>query len=410
MSIFNQIQFKDSANLDGFGRLRVSQPVTLFDSQHQYLINPFLWSTALSANGGTVTKTTNKSSATLSCTTTAGSTAILQSKRYIRYQPGKSQLILISAVVGAATANVQKRLGYFDAANGLFFEQNGTTDYAVNIRSSTSGSVDDSTLRVSRSSWNIDKLDGTGPSGYTLDFTKAQILMIDLEWLGVGRVRWAFVIDGKPVYFHQHLNANILAVQYTQTANLPLRFEVTNLAAASGSMEQICCTVISEGGYEGDRALRFADSMSAAVSATTAGTWYAAIGIRPTATFNSITNRGIITLDEVQLVNAAAVSVIYQLRFNPTVAGTFTYSNVNVGRSIAQTAKGATANTVTGGDILYSGVLATNAAAGYNSSDLTNKFPISQYDTNSLDSIVLCVMGIAANASVWATMNWRESW
>jgi hypothetical protein len=105
---------------------------------------------------------------------------------------------------------------------------------------------------VSQANWNIDTLDGQGPSGFTLDITKAQIHWTDIEWLGLGTVRTGFVINGQFVHCHSFHHANLLTSTYMTTASLPVRYEIENLGttASSSTLKQVCSTVISEGGYE----------------------------------------------------------------------------------------------------------------------------------------------------------------
>jgi hypothetical protein len=235
-------------NFDAFGRLRVSQPFTLFDSQNRYAADPS-FDTSLTGSG-TSTFLTNESAVSLAVTTASGDKVIRQTKRYFPYQPGKSLLVLSTFVMAAAKTGLRQRVGYFDANNGVFLQRNGT-ELSLIIRTYTGGSADD-TRKVVQSAWNGDKLDGSGASGITLDTTKAQILFADFEWLGVGSVRVGFVIDGQYITAHTFDNANEVTSVYMQTATLPLRIEIENTAAtaSSSSMKQICSTVISEGGYE----------------------------------------------------------------------------------------------------------------------------------------------------------------
>ena len=235
-------------NFDAFGRLRVSQPFTLFDSQNRYAADPS-FDTSLTGSGAS-TFLANESAVSLAVTTASGDKVIRQTKRYFPYQPGKSLALLMTFVMAAGKANLRQRVGYFDPNNGLFLQRNGT-ELSFIIRTYTGGSADD-TRMVVQSAWNGDPLDGSGASGITLDTTKAQILFADFEWLGVGSVRVGFVIDGQYITAHTFDNANEVTSVYMQTATLPLRIEIENTAAtaSSSSMKQICSTVISEGGYE----------------------------------------------------------------------------------------------------------------------------------------------------------------
>jgi hypothetical protein len=182
--------------------------------------------------------------------------------------------------MAAGKTNLRQRMGYFGASNGMYLELSGSTLSFVE-RSLVTGSVTES--RVNQANWNYDKMDGTGPSGMTLDITKAQILWMDIEWLGLGTVRMGFVIDGKFILCHQFHHANIIATTYITTASLPLRYELENLGttASASTLKQVCSTVISEGGYE-LRGLQQAINIpiTAAQSTSTAGTYYPIASIR----------------------------------------------------------------------------------------------------------------------------------
>jgi len=148
-----------------------------------------------------------------------------------------------------AKTGLTQRVGYYGADNGFYLEQAGSSVSFVKRSVVTGSLVNTSVLQTN---WNGDKLDGSGPSGLTLDLTKAQILWMDLEWLGVGSVRMGFVINGQFILCHTFNHANIIASTYITTASLPLRYEIFNTAGTSGTstLKQVCSTVISEGGYE----------------------------------------------------------------------------------------------------------------------------------------------------------------
>ena len=244
----------NGTNTDAFGRLRVSNPVTLFDGQARFAAdNAYSYVTG---TGGTTSYNTNQSSVNLNVTTTSGSTAVAQTFRVFPYQPGKGLLTLQTFTMAAAQANLRQRIGYFSAYNGVYFaqgEQTSASTLSFTIRTYTSGSVSN-TRTVEQANWNGDKLNGTGPSGLTLDPTKTQILWMDFEWLGVGNIRCGFVINGQYVVCHTFQNANqsTSTTVYMQTAILPLRYEIATTGATSSSatMQMICSSVVSEGGYE----------------------------------------------------------------------------------------------------------------------------------------------------------------
>jgi hypothetical protein len=266
------------ASVDSFGRLRVSNPLTLFDSSHRHQDNG-LWATSV-ANSGTATFNANQGLMDLAVTTTSGSKVYRETLRVFPYQPGKSLLILSTFVFNEAKTNLRQRAGYFDNNNGFFLELSSSTLSFVR-RSYVSGSLVET--KISQSDWNTDKLDGTGLSGITLDMTKAQILWSDMEWLGVGSVRMGFVIDGVLITCHTFNHANIISSTYITTATLPLRYEIENTGTtgSSSTLKQICGSVISEGGYQlsGD-SHSIGTAIATPVSMATAGTVYPIVSLR----------------------------------------------------------------------------------------------------------------------------------
>jgi hypothetical protein len=235
-------------NTDAFGRLRVSQPYTLFDSQNRYAAdNQFDVSTT---GTGTTTFLSNEAAIKMEVTGAGVGSVLRQSYRSFPYQPGKGLLVLATFVMDSSMSlNLTQRVGYYNDSNGVFFQRIDGV-YSFVLRSSVTGTPSD-TRTVNQSDWNGDKLDGTGASGYTLDPSKAQILWMDFEWLGVGSVRCGFIIDGQYIVCHTFNNANEITNVYMTTAILPVRYEIKTVSSAvAASMKAICCSVISEGGFE----------------------------------------------------------------------------------------------------------------------------------------------------------------
>ena len=263
---------------DAFGRQRVSEPFTLFDSSHRFDDND-LWSTETST-GGTAVFNGNQGLIDLTVTAASGSSVLRETIKVFSYQPGKSLLVLNTFVMSAPKAALTQRVGYYGDENGFYLEQ-ANSDIAFVRRSVVTGSLVETP--VPQSDWNGDKLDGTGPSKITLDLTKAQIYWMDLEWLGVGSVRMGFVINGQFIVCHTFNHANIITSTYITTASLPLRYELFNDADTTGTstLKQICSTVISEGGYElRGKQQSIGTSITAPRLFAVAGTYYPIVGIR----------------------------------------------------------------------------------------------------------------------------------
>jgi hypothetical protein len=309
--------------LDAFGRLRVSNPLTIFDSKNIMSKNT-LFDESTTA-GGSVTYTSNKSTVNLNVTEAEGSKTIRQSKRVMSYQPGKSLLIFNTFVMNTLTANLKQKVGLFDANNGIFFTADGTTLKIVR-RTYTSGAAVDT--EISQSSWNGDTLNGSGASGFTLNAATSNILFIDIEWLGVGSVRVGFVINGQLITAHTFYNANSLTTVYMQTANLPIRYEIERtgtLAAATYTLQQICSSCISEGGYspQGLEQMIGTGTVSAGVNLSTANTYYniATIRIKTSRPYAVIVPSG------VDVLNISNGDFEWGLFFNATPSSAFSYTS-----------------------------------------------------------------------------------
>ena len=300
---------------DAFGRLRISTPVTLFDSQSQYDASPLLLETA-TTGGASAAHSSNDSTVDLTVGTASGDKVTRQSRQYLRYQPGKSQLILITGAFGTGATNTEKRMGYFDDNNGVFLkEEDG--QLSVVLRSSSSGSVVDD--EIAQAFWS-----GQVPSD--LDLEKAQIFWIAFEWLGVGQVSCGFNIDGVYYVAHQWNNANNVSTTYMATANLPVRWEMENTGTSAGtSMKAICASVISEGGFEDDRGYPFAASNGTTTISVNARR--PILSIRPKATFNSLVNRGRIVVESTE-VFADDYPTYVEIIYNGTLTGA-SFTSVN---------------------------------------------------------------------------------
>lgn len=339
----------DNRTIDAFGRLRVSNPTGLFESQQQYDLSPALWETSAAGAGGTEATHLPNESSVLLTVGGANSTLIRQTRKYFYYQPGKSLQIMLTFVAAPPAAGLTQRFGYFDAQNGVFVEVTPTQTRVV-LRSFVTGSVVDNA--VAQADWNIDKMNGTGPSGVTLDMTKAQILLMDLEWLGVGRVRIGFVIDGIPYYVHEFLHANIETAVYMTTANLPIRYEIRSDGTFSGtaSARQICSQISSEGGVEFERGYLFTTSNGTTRVPVT--TRRPILSVRPKLTFNGVTNRVFSIKEDISLYCEDA-SIYAEVVYGGTLTGA---SWADVNSSFSSMERSVDATGITGGISIFSWV------------------------------------------------------
>lgn len=413
-----QISLGDTANLDAFGRLRVGTPNTLFDSTGIYGRSTLFWHTLTAGAASTTNHLPNESTVEMVCDVGAADYCIRQTKEYFHYQPGKSHMIANTFVFGTAVANVVRRVGYFDASDGIFLEQTGS-DVAIVRRTFVSGVAVDN--RVVQADWNHDTLDGSSNvgnhSGLTLDLTKAQILVIDLQWLGVGRVRIAFDIDGVLVVVHEFLNANSLSTVYMSTATLPVRYEIRNtgVQGVTHSLKQICSTVVAEAGLEED--FSYAATANNGTTTITAGARRAILSIRPKTTFgpSGKVNRSRVTLQEISLIvgtNNALWEIVYNPTFN-TGAGALVWTSAGSESTIEYSVHGdANAGGFTVGIPTQSGYVPAGAGVvqGALVARSAERLPL-VLDSTGANPIAVSVVvtPMAGNTVVAAALNWRET-
>lgn len=403
----NQVGFIPDA-VDGFNRLKVSQPFTLFDSQHRYQAND-KWDT-FGVTGGTATFALKESAVLMSVGVTAGSKVTRETKRVFAYQPGKSLLVINTFTMNTPKDGLLQRVGYFGIsggatlgvpANGVYLQQDGLT-LSICLASQSLNTV----TKIEQSTWNGDKFDGTGTSGRTIDVTKGNIFWTDIEWLGVGDVRTGFFVDGRPVVAHTFHNDNVHPTTYMTTAVLPCRYELENTTAqTSGStMRQICSTVMSEGGYEGfSRRYNVTKSGSTLTTLTTAGTQYPVIALR----LNQSRLDSVIIPSNISAVvepgqSNKPVTVQYRILLNPTLTGNTwtTHFNGNVDYNI-------TASAVSGGTDIIGGYISSSGSLDISSINDFN-FQLGRTQTGVSDTFVLTMTPLEDNTRISADLSWFE--
>jgi len=402
---------------DAFGRLKTSNPFTLFDSSHRYRDNG-LWSTHILGSGSVVFNE-YQGLIDLNLGDASGDEIIRETTKVFSYQPGKSLLIMNTFVMNDAREHLRQRVGYFGDENGIFLELFG---YQLSFveRSLVTGSVTETA--VSQSNWNGDKLDGTGPSGITLDITKAQIFWMDIEWLGLGTVRVGFVINGQFITCHSFHHANLITSTYITTASLPLRYEITNTDDVQGggsSMKQVCSTVISEGGYQLNGAQQAVGTpIQTSKTLATAGTYYPIVSLRLKSLQNtpaSSVNR----LDAIVILTAACIMPdISNSNGSPnlnwrlvqsavTSGGTWTSAGID-----SAVEYNLTATSVSGGRVLGSGYMATSNQSVAAVNILKEALFRSQLErdgtTGQTYQLVLEVSASETNAKVLGSLDWEE--
>jgi hypothetical protein len=383
-------QGPDSGAVDAFGRQRFSQPFTLFDSMLRYSKRTDLWDEAV-VSGGTTNYLTNESSLELKTTVASGDTVLRRSRRHLPYQPGKSLMIMASFVGNAPIAGLVQEVGYFDDDNGIILRANGTSVQFV-VRSSATGTIQENV--VSQAEWNIDSLPA-------LDFTKANIFIADLEWLGVGRVRCGFVVDGEIRYCHEFNHANSIDKVYMTSAILPASYRLHNSSAIASPavLKQICTSVVSEGGYQPTGPIYIAGRGASDFDAISSETMVAAIRMASGRTDNVIIPAQI----DASIGGNPASNVVAQwrLRLNPTISGT--WLSADNGRGNVQVMS---SGTFSGGTIVGAGLVASRSSVELNPE---SGLALSLGQTiDGTSDIIILTLQCSSSEDATGLIGWRE--
>jgi len=400
---------ESNPTLDAFGKLRISSPFTLLDIKFpsesadegtvEYLSD---YLTICNKSFGSANAVYQNSKCVMNVFANNDS-YINQSRKYCIYQPGKSLLFLASGVINAGSnaSNTSAKIGFFDIDNGLYFEYTNNTLYVV-LRNSGSN------VPYAQSVWNIDKMDGYGISKLNLNLTKTQLFVIDFEWLGVGKIRFGFYANGIINYCHQISNINSLTAPYMISPNLPIRFEISS-TGGSGSLVQICSTVISEGGYNPIGIPFSASNGITGISISNVETPLLAIKGITTYYHQNIIPTEISILDTQN--NTLILYRIRLFRSPSTDPGTFTWVNVN-NNSLIRYARGPTGVSFTNSIIISEGYVyggKGNILSNNLSDVFSNIFQITSDINDNSDIIMITTQAFGSSTpSVVASICWQE--
>jgi len=257
---------------DTFSRAFIDAPTTIFITHSAFTAQSNILDYRSTGTGSFFVDTSN--SLVQMTVSGSGGRCVRQSREYLLYQPGKSQLVLFTMTPlysGTLDTSVAVRGGLFDdyrdkntlsstnpgnslgkevnqKSQGHFFELSGNQWFVVERYNSENNTTN--VTRVAQANWSIDTLNGnlaTSKSGYILPTnpTAGLLFFIDRQWLGVGMVRMGVYFNGAPIYCHA-FQGRTLNRPYTQLAKLPVRWEIEKVSGGSSdsvSMAAICASV-----------------------------------------------------------------------------------------------------------------------------------------------------------------------
>lgn len=388
-----------NAQMDLFNRLKVAIGASQFTYQNEYSKGENQWVEKIT---GTASATHDPTDSTVNLSVTGVGSIIRQTRKYFRYWSGKTLSTILTYSTGVLAPNYVFRVGYFENDNGVYMEHHDSGPL-VGIRNE---GVD---IVVPRSQWNEDKLDGTGKSTATYNFTKSTIFAIDLQWLGVGIVRMAVELpNGELLYFHTFEHSGLIDSTYMRTANLPIRYELIGLEGATGTqtVKQICSSVWHEDGGCGAISA-YAHSVSSPNTPVSVTTRRSILALRPKTTYNSLPNRSYFTLRDVAVL-VGGNNVYWEIVFNPTYSGTPTWTSVGNHSTVEFSTD---ANVISGGIVVASGygVSGTGSTRQTLSRDINNNYPFGlDIDGANPTSFALVMTSLSGTATVNGAMHWEE--
>lgn len=424
----------DDFSKDSFERLRVSQPVVVFEDSFASLLpnaKTTVWE-ATAVASGTANLTANLYGTELNTLLTNGSGYWIQSYNHVRYAPGISTLFRITFNFNQFITSVRQRVGMFtdqgtypsNAGDGFYLEADGSTVSVVRryMTTGTAGAEE----RISQANWNMDKLDGTGSSGVSLNWTKAQHFVVEYQWLGVGTIRFGFETgQNQVVWCHQIISVNTLSQSWSRTGTLPVRAEIysTGVLATAGKLTLINCVVIHEGDVGDLRGWKYFSGNSGAtpkVGGLVAAAWYPVMGVRAAAT-NDLTKRARILPTSVtfSVASVATGTTVLQV-------GLMMLATPNTGATYAVTTGGsatvidiaATAATAVTGTLIWSGLIPNVVGAyTFDLSTLNDNMNVIGTVASGTQAItgagnLTVVAGViqtsTVGAGIVASLNWKE--
>lgn len=399
----NGTPFGDNASIDAFGRLRVSLPQSLLDSKMLYDKGPQLYD-EVTYGSASSTFVTGDSLVTMQ-TAASGDYVIRQTYARFNYQPGKS-MVAAMTFVAAPETNITKRVGLFQGLSAApytpsdgFYLEVTAAGVTLNIIKTVGTPT---TVSIPQSAWNIDPLNGTGSSTLSIDFTKGQIFAIDYEWLGLGRVRFGFYLNGLLYYAHQVTNLNSLTAPYISSPNQPIRYEIRQTGAGSGVLKHVCASVCNEGATE-----ELGLSTTAATSATVtvqSNVLTPVIAIRCRKFFPNL----VLLLKEFSIYNTTNnVDCRFVVLRDPTISGG-TLSFTQADNNSMEYALGATTLSASNGFELYSGFALRSQGSNNNFLSQGVAGLLGRFGTRingEPETIVIAAMGIGGGAALYSSVN-----
>jgi len=374
-----------------FGDLRVAELTPKVHLTFPYNINTDIVDTTV-ANGGTVTAA--DSMAVVQTSAATNGEAEFSSRRVLTYRSGLGGMVRFTALFTTGVASSTQYIGVGDETDGFFFGYDGIT-FGILRRQ------DGVEFWEPQTSWNVDVMDGNdgaaNPSNVPLDTTKINVFQINYQWLGAGQIEFSVEDPNTglfvPVHRIKYANANTIPSIYN--ANLPLHAHVVN----EGNASNITLKTASMAAFVEGKSIPLGptNNFNASKSISTEEFLFS---LRNKATINSVNSRVRMILKQISAGNDANALSTIRVYSNATLDITPTWTNVNGDDSCVEV--DTTADYVSGGRLLFQGVVGKDSGATF---DLDN------LDIQIVPSDIITITAEAGQAGVQSVaLTWQEDY
>jgi hypothetical protein len=376
-----------------FGELTSVQPTPVVQVDFVYNVNADLVNSAITGSG---TVTQADSMVVLQTTANASSSAMVESKRFVKYRPGQGVVVRGTALFTTGVANSEQLFGAGDVDDGLFFGYDGAT---FGILRRVNG-VDNWTAQTA---WNGDVMDGSGsssnPSGQTLDPTKGNVFQIRFQWLGFGRI--AFGIEdedtGGFIAVHSIAYANNFTTPSLYNPSFPVLWSVENTTNNTNiTLKGASAFAEIEGKIEYLGPTNATGNTKTGVTTTLTSI----VTIRNKSTYQTLTNRTPINILKYSASVDGNKPAEFQLVKNATLGGTPSYTDISTNTSVVEYDTAGT--TVTGGQIIDFATLASSGSLSEGGTATTDIIILPG------ETLTLAINATNATTDATAAIRWVE--
>lgn len=323
----SSVQLKDTTGAStlqksAFGELKVVNAEAKILLHFPYNINTERVATVTTGSG---TVTQSNFQANLNTTAASSSTAKLITKEVVEYLPGSGVDARFTAVFTTGVAGSEQILGIGNDTDGFFIGYNGAS-FGLMTRNNTSDTW------VAQSAFNLDTLDGSGPSGVTIDPTKGNVYRITFQWLGYGAITYFIEhpVSGSFIPVHRVEYANANTAPSLSNPSLPMMGKVTNTTNDTAiTIKTASLSAYSDAKETGAGSVVFGQSSTKSVT-----TENSVITLQNKATYQSVANQVRVRPTFLSLSSDGNKNVTVNLYINTTLGGVPSYTDVSANTSV----------------------------------------------------------------------------